>query len=137
DRDRIGAHPIDHGHRRVHHDRAPQDLKRHVHLLSSSPTWLPLRGTYAPPPTPDGRRTVTVVPSPSTLSTAMLPRWASTICLTLARPRPLPPTPSTLEPRRNGAKTWGWSAAGMPRPRSRTSRTAHAPSAVATRSTRT
>ena len=38
-----------------------------------------------------GSHTVTVVPSRSRLSRRNWPRWSCTICLTIARPRPVPP----------------------------------------------
>ena len=37
-----------------------------------------------------GRRTVKVVPFPTSLSTEIEPRWASTMLLTIERPRPVP-----------------------------------------------
>jgi hypothetical protein len=37
-----------------------------------------------------GRRTVKVVPPPSSLSTEMEPRWASTMLFTMESPRPVP-----------------------------------------------
>ena len=38
-----------------------------------------------------------VVPSPSSLLALMVPPWSSTICLTIASPRPEPPFPVFLE----------------------------------------
>ncbi len=39
-----------------------------------------------------GSQTVKVAPSPSRLSIASWPRWRLTMCLTIARPSPVPPT---------------------------------------------
>ena len=40
---------------------------------------------------PAGKVTVIVVPSPSRLSSSMLAWWNAAECLTMARPRPVPP----------------------------------------------
>ena len=40
---------------------------------------------------PAGRRTLTLVPTPIVLLTSSAPLCRSTICLTIARPRPVPP----------------------------------------------
>jgi hypothetical protein len=39
-----------------------------------------------------GKRMVNVLPWPGTLVTPTVPRWASAACLTIARPRPVPPS---------------------------------------------
>ena len=56
------------------------------------------RGSGAGSPSPSllaggeaGRKTVKVLPSPTTLSMLRRPRWRFRICLTIARPRPVPP----------------------------------------------
>ena len=38
-----------------------------------------------------GSRIVKVVPTPGMLSTTIVPAWACTMCLTMERPRPVPP----------------------------------------------
>ena len=39
-----------------------------------------------------GIRTVKVLPTPGVLSTVMVPPWACTMCLTIERPKPVPPS---------------------------------------------
>ena len=57
--------------------RVPLDAVRHFLEPLLSPT--------------SGKRTVKSEPLPRTLSSVRLPSWACTICLTIARPNPVPP----------------------------------------------
>jgi MFS family permease len=61
--------------------------------------WLSIRAANPSPAAwlPDahrtaGIRTVKVLPTPGVLSTVMVPPWACTMCLTIERPRPVPPS---------------------------------------------
>jgi len=76
-----------------------------------------------------GRVRVTVVPTPSTLSTATIPPCRSTMAFAPDRPMPLPAIPRAVEARKNRSVTRGNSAAGMPTPWSRTATVATPPSA--------
>ncbi len=50
---------------------------------------------------------VTVVPCPTALSTAIRPPCCSTIVFTPASPMPMPPVPRAVEARKNGVKIRG------------------------------
>ena len=81
---------------------------------------------------PSGRRTVKVLPTPTSLATEIVPPCRRTSSCTSARPMPLP---SMLRPRAPSTR-WkrsnrcGSSAAGMPVPVSRTATSTALPSAV-------
>lgn len=76
---------------------------------------------------PNGRRTVKVVPRPSTLSAVMVPPCRSTSSLTKANPMPLPSweRERAFSMRWNRSNNRGTSAAGTPTPVSATVTTAH------------
>src|ERR671917_843959 len=91
-------------------DNDPDERPQHGHDIGKEPCAGPIlpirtpaaanapprRSRVAPRPPPDppyprGRQTVKVVPSPKALSTATRPPWFSATCLTMLRPRPVPP----------------------------------------------
>jgi hypothetical protein len=68
-----------------------------------------------------------VVPTPTSLSTAIVPPCASTIDFAIDSPRPVPLTVSAVEARKKRSKTLAASSCGMPTPVSLTSRWAVSP----------
>src|SRR5690606_10487374 len=52
-----------------------------------------------------GMVTVKVVPPPCRVSTEIRPRWSSTLCFTMTRPRPVPGVWPTFDPRRNASNS--------------------------------
>ena len=73
----------------------------------------------------EGSSTVTVVPSPTTLSIETRPSCWVTSSRTLARPRPEPPSFSARRPRANSLKIVSRSPGSMPRPWSTTESRTH------------
>src|SRR5437870_1240943 len=109
----------------LHDQQRLPSLCSHVH----APVLRPSSGGAA-----SSSRTVKVLPTPSWLSTPMLPPCCSTIWWAPVRPMPMPAMrPTTLLPRWNRSKMCACSPSGIPMPRSRTCRTAQAPSASSCR----
>jgi hypothetical protein len=85
-----------------------------------------------------GRRTRTVVPSPSTLFSSIEPLWASTTARAIVRPSPVPSMARSCaaEARKNRSKSRLCSAAGTPIPVSETASTTSSPFAPSATTTR-
>ena len=119
--------------RTPHISRVRRPTSRFISLSSTRSTWRPARSALVPSASgrsPDteadgttaGSVTVNVLPSPSTLSTAIVPSWRSTRSLTMASPKPVPPNRRAASSAAcvNGSKMAARRLAGIPMPVSET-----------------